>query len=285
METAPAIDIAKLARASRRSAIVTGAGALLLFGTLGYSAWQLHVLRDEVLDGQVYLEALTLELHGAKEQLRDTRVELKARQQELERVRRELLEARSANESVRKGISAYHEGRFADAIAAYNEALKLDAANPTAMSLRGQTLLRTGRVDDAIASLKQALDMQPSFMQAHYSLALAYWEAGEQRLAIEEVEALLDSHPEYYSTLRFDANFSQFYSASAYRDLLSNVAAKLTFVQRRLSELGYYRGEIDGIPGPGTRAAILRYQRENALSETGTWSAELIQHLQNESRH
>jgi peptidoglycan hydrolase-like protein with peptidoglycan-binding domain len=33
-------------------------------------------------------------------------------------------------------------------------------------------------------------------------------------------------------------------------------------VQRMLKRLGYYGGEIDGVNGPGTRAAIRSFQRD-----------------------
>jgi hypothetical protein len=40
-------------------------------------------------------------------------------------------------------------------------------------------------------------------------------------------------------------------------------------VQQRLSDLGLYRGTIDGITGPGTRSAIQQFQRQNNLPATG----------------
>ena len=40
-------------------------------------------------------------------------------------------------------------------------------------------------------------------------------------------------------------------------------------VQRRLSELGYYRGPIDGVWGGETRTAVERFQANRRLSATG----------------
>ncbi len=40
-------------------------------------------------------------------------------------------------------------------------------------------------------------------------------------------------------------------------------------VQSRLSEWGYYVGDVDGIYGPATYRAVRRFQRENGLDEDG----------------
>ncbi len=40
-------------------------------------------------------------------------------------------------------------------------------------------------------------------------------------------------------------------------------------VQEALARLGYYAGEIDGLFGPETRAAIRRFQHEIGVEMTG----------------
>jgi peptidoglycan hydrolase-like protein with peptidoglycan-binding domain len=50
-------------------------------------------------------------------------------------------------------------------------------------------------------------------------------------------------------------------------------------VQRELARDGYYRGPIDGVVGPGTRAAIAAYQRDNGLRATGTINSHLLDSL------
>jgi His-Xaa-Ser repeat protein HxsA len=39
-------------------------------------------------------------------------------------------------------------------------------------------------------------------------------------------------------------------------------------VQSALQEQGYYQGDIDGILGPQTRAALADYQQDNGLTVT-----------------
>ena len=44
-------------------------------------------------------------------------------------------------------------------------------------------------------------------------------------------------------------------------------------VQTALARLGYYNGQVDGIFGPDTRAAIRRYQHELGAAMTGRLTA------------
>lgn len=50
-------------------------------------------------------------------------------------------------------------------------------------------------------------------------------------------------------------------------------------VQEKLTRKGYYHGPIDGIVGPGTRAAIAAYQRDHGLEVTGTIDGPLLRSL------
>ena len=52
-----------------------------------------------------------------------------------------------------------------------------------------------------------------------------------------------------------------------------------TDVQRALRHDGYYRGDIDGDIGPGTRAAIRQYQYDNHLEVTGRIDRSLLRFL------
>lgn len=47
-------------------------------------------------------------------------------------------------------------------------------------------------------------------------------------------------------------------------------------VQRQLSAAGYYRGEIDGVVGDGTRRAIRNYERDNGLPVDGRIDDQLL---------
>lgn len=63
-----------------------------------------------------------------------------------------------------------------------------------------------------------------------------------------------------YSTYRFDEPIYGYNSLEPGQVLVN--------VQRELRRQGYYRGAIDGLIGPMTRAALSRYQRDNGLYVT-----------------
>lgn len=63
-----------------------------------------------------------------------------------------------------------------------------------------------------------------------------------------------------YSTYRYDEPIYGYNQMEPGRVLIS--------VQRELRRMGYYRGAIDGLIGPMTRAALTRFQRDNGLRVT-----------------
>jgi len=52
--------------------------------------------------------------------------------------------------------------------------------------------------------------------------------------------------------------------------------ATVAAVQRRLARGGYYHGAIDGVIGPGTRAAVRAYERNNGLPVDGVIDRALL---------
>ncbi|PYJ25621.1 MAG: hypothetical protein DME91_03035 [Verrucomicrobia bacterium] len=48
-------------------------------------------------------------------------------------------------------------------------------------------------------------------------------------------------------------------------------------MQRRLGELGFYHGVVDGVMGPLTRAAIRAYEATHHLVVDGTISGSLLE--------
>ena len=51
---------------------------------------------------------------------------------------------------------------------------------------------------------------------------------------------------------------------------------KVEELQKRLQALGYYDGEIDGQFGPGTKAAVVDFQKNNGLDTDGLAGTETL---------
>jgi Putative peptidoglycan binding domain len=56
-------------------------------------------------------------------------------------------------------------------------------------------------------------------------------------------------------------------------------ASMVAAVQRRLGQLGYYHGVVDGVIGPQTRGAIAAFESRNGLAVDGTISRPLLDTL------
>jgi hypothetical protein len=69
----------------------------------------------------------------------------------------------------------------------------------------------------------------------------------------------------------------EYYDESGYADQYSDSIVAAT--QERFAQEGYYRGEIDGIFGPATRRATLRYQGNHGLRVTGSLTTDTLQSL------
>ena len=71
-----------------------------------------------------------------------------------------------------------------------------------------------------------------------------------------------------------------YYDSSVYDDQNSYVDhsgnSTMAAVQERLAREGYYRGQIDGVFGPETRAAIANYQSNHGLRATGVLTNETL---------
>jgi len=66
---------------------------------------------------------------------------------------------------------------------------------------------------------------------------------------------------------------------SYYQPAYGYDAGTVAAVQRRLGELGYYHGVVDGVMGPRTRAAITAYESRHGLVVDGTISTSLLDRL------
>ena len=94
------------------------------------------------------------------------------------------------------GMACHDQGRYDEAVEAYDRALAIRANFPVALSNRGNTLKQLGRLDDAIASCQQALQYKPDYSTAYNNLGVAYVARGDLEEAKATFEKSLELMPD-----------------------------------------------------------------------------------------
>lgn len=103
--------------------------------------------------------------------------------------------AQSAEEKYKEASSAFDRGEFEQAIALYEQALKLQPDSVPIRTDLGVALVRVGRYTDAINNYEQGLRSDPENEVARLNLALAWYKQAIFAKAAEELEILRKSHP------------------------------------------------------------------------------------------
>ena len=82
-----------------------------------------------------------------------------------------------------------------------------------------------------------------------------------------------------YDSGAYEGADPNYYDQGNYDSSDQNADSTVAAAQARLARQGYYRGEIDGVFGPATRRAIMRYQSDNGLRVTGYLTMDTRQSL------
>jgi Putative peptidoglycan binding domain len=76
-------------------------------------------------------------------------------------------------------------------------------------------------------------------------------------------------NPYDYNAGVYEGDGADYYDQGTYDSSDQSADSTVAAVQEQLARQGYYRGELDGIFGPETRRAIIRYQSDHGLGVTG----------------
>jgi len=87
-------------------------------------------------------------------------------------------------------------GNAAEAIAEYEEALRIRPQDATANNALGAALIASGQPDRALAPLQTAARTSPEYFDAHYNLAIALASAGDFPEAAQEFAAAVRIRPD-----------------------------------------------------------------------------------------
>ena len=94
------------------------------------------------------------------------------------------------------GVAYSTLGRWRDAVAAFQQATRLQSDNAQAHYNLGVAYDNLGRLQEAVAAFQQAIRLRPKDAQAHYNLGVTYLMLGDQESAFKEYTILkpLDPH-------------------------------------------------------------------------------------------
>jgi tetratricopeptide (TPR) repeat protein len=102
----------------------------------------------------------------------------------------------------------------------YDEPLRKFPTDPILRTFRGYRLYRRGYIREAVHELRRATVLSPSYVWAHYNLALALWAAGDRHGAIAEVAAVFTLDPTFVAIVKADEQFAPFMSEADFRALV-----------------------------------------------------------------
>jgi tetratricopeptide (TPR) repeat protein len=111
-----------------------------------------------------------------------------------------MLDPRSARGWSNRATAPQELGR-PEALAAYDEALRLGPAEPTLFYNRGNLLREAGRLDEAIASYDAALRLNPAYPQALRAGALVLRDLGHGADALEFLDEAIRLDPNFLEAL------------------------------------------------------------------------------------
>ncbi len=111
-----------------------------------------------------------------------------------------VLAAGEADLAYAKGILAYKERDYLEALDRFRQAVELAPENPNAQFYLGLSLSRIGEFAQAIAVLQTALRLDASLRYVHYHLGLAYIQEKRYAEAIGQFELAEQFDPEKAAT-------------------------------------------------------------------------------------
>lgn len=94
-----------------------------------------------------------------------------------------------AEVEAQRGTAHIFEGRLEEAKASFERAIAVDPQHYRALTNLGNVALEEQRTDDAIAYYQQALKLNESFANAHHNLGVAYRRKGQLSRSVKELKA------------------------------------------------------------------------------------------------
>ena len=97
----------------------------------------------------------------------------------------------------------YNNGLFDEAIEEYKLAIVKEPQKIEYYNNLGTILNKQKRFKDAILVYLKAIEISPYYVDAHYNLAVTYWESGNWTGVINEFEKVLQIDPKRTDVIKF----------------------------------------------------------------------------------
>jgi tetratricopeptide (TPR) repeat protein len=148
--------------------------------------------------------------------------------------------AETADIAYAKGVLAYSNRDYPQALEALQKAVELAPDNPDVQFYLGLTLTRLGEFDKAVAALQKTLQLDASKQYVHYHLGLAYFLAGHYAEALPQFEAAVQFDPQKAPTYFYLGQ--SLYQLKRYSDALPPLQRAIELDPSLTPTVQYYRG-------------------------------------------
>ncbi|MDJ1180521.1 tetratricopeptide repeat protein [Roseofilum sp. BLCC_M91] len=140
------------------------------------------------------------------------------------------------------GVTCYSAGDMEKAIAAYENALKIDSKQPQTHNNLGTALAQSDRPMEAIGHYQQAIALAPEYTESYYNLAKTYKTWGNLDLAIENYQQALKVDPDYTQARQNLGNL--YLEQGDYEAAIGEFKKVIAQVPDRASETEFYRASV-----------------------------------------
>ena len=150
--------------------------------------------------------------------------------------------AETADVAYAKGVLAYSNRDYLQALDELQKAAELAPDNPDVQFYLGLTFTRLGEFDKAVAALHKTLQLDASKQYAHYHLGLAYSLAGRHTEALPQFEAAVQFDPQKAPTYFYLGQ--SLYHLKRYNEALPPLQRAMELDPSLTPTVQYYRGLI-----------------------------------------
>lgn len=146
----------------------------------------------------------------------------------------------SADTQYLRGLIYYKMDSYPDALAAFNETIKLDPNKAEAYYYQAETLDRLNQNDQALEAYRKAVQLKPDFLEAWFDLGVALYNRGDYQMAVDAYKKAIQLKPDYAEAYLNLAN--TFRKLKKYEEANSNYVLASNFIKNNAdlySEWGF----------------------------------------------